>query len=93
MQQRKGPPATSESALAKLYQCYVSILLNYIRRYVSVREDAEDILVEVFLAAHEHGDSLAPRREPTRPRESSGDDHHLEHCRRKAALYLSPVCI
>jgi RNA polymerase sigma factor (sigma-70 family) len=63
MQQWKGLPATSENALAELYQCYVSALLNYIRRYVSLREDAEDILIEVFLAAHEHGDLLALRED------------------------------
>lgn len=63
MQQRKGLSVTSENALAELYQCYVSTLLNYIRRYVSVREDAEDILVEVFLAAHERGDLMALRED------------------------------
>ena len=40
MQQRKGLPGTRENALAELYQ-------------VSVCKDAEDILVEVVLAAHE----------------------------------------
>lgn len=63
MQQRKGPPVTSENAFAELYQGYVSTLLNYIRRYVSVHEDAEDILVEVFLAAHERGDLVALRED------------------------------
>ena len=61
MQQRDGLPGTRENALAELYQSYVSTLLNYIRRYVSVREDAEDILVEVFLAAHEHGNLMELR--------------------------------
>jgi RNA polymerase sigma factor (sigma-70 family) len=63
MQQRKGMPATRENALAELYQCYVSTLLNYIRRYVPVREDAEDILVEVFLAAHERGNLVELRED------------------------------
>ena len=63
MQQRKGSPVTSANTFAELYQCYVSTLLNYIRRYVSVREDAEDILVEVFLAAHERGDLLGLRED------------------------------
>lgn len=63
MQQREGLPGTQENALNKLYQCYVSTLLNYIRRYVSVREDAEDILVEVFLAAHERGNLVELRED------------------------------
>lgn len=65
MHQRKASPGTGENALAELYQHYVSTLLNYIRRYVSVREDAEDILVEVFLAAHERG-NLVDLREDER---------------------------
>ncbi len=63
MQQRKGLPGTRENALAELYQDSVSTLLNYIRRYVSEREDAEDILVEVFLVAHERGDLLELRED------------------------------
>ena len=63
MHQRKGLPGTRENALAELYQCYVSPLLNYIRRYVSVCEDAEDILVEVFLAAHERGNLVELRED------------------------------
>lgn len=58
MQQRKGLPGARANALAELYRSSVSTLLNYIRRYISVREDAEDILVEVFLAAHERGDLI-----------------------------------
>lgn len=65
MQQRQDISFTSESTLAELYQRYVSTLLNYIRRYVSVREDAEDILVEVFLAALAN-DDLASLREDER---------------------------
>jgi RNA polymerase sigma factor (sigma-70 family) len=51
MQQRTGAPVT----LAELYQRHVIALLSYIQRYVSTYEDAEDVLVEVFLAAYERG--------------------------------------
>lgn len=55
MQRRTGAPATDDAALAELYQCHVITLLSYIRRYVATREDAEDVLVEVFLAVQERG--------------------------------------
>ena len=63
MQQGKSLPGSHENALAELYQSSVSTLLNYIRHYVSGREDAEDILVEVFLAAHERADLRDLREE------------------------------
>lgn len=53
MQQRTGLPATNETALAELYRCHVITLLSYIRHFVPTREDAEDVLLEVFLAAYE----------------------------------------
>ncbi len=59
MQQRMGLPITNESAFADLYRRHVIPLLNYILRYVSTREDAEDVLVEVFLAAHDRADLIA----------------------------------
>jgi RNA polymerase sigma-70 factor (ECF subfamily) len=43
------PP--SHSLIAHLYQSSAPELLQYIRRHVSTQEDAEDILLEVFLAA------------------------------------------
>lgn len=46
-------PLSDDAALADLYQRHVYTLLNFIRRYVSTREDAEDVLLEVFLAALE----------------------------------------
>jgi RNA polymerase sigma factor (sigma-70 family) len=42
-----------DTALADLYQRHVYALLNFIRRYVQTREDAEDVLLEVFMAALE----------------------------------------
>jgi len=63
MQHRTGLPVSDERAFAEFYQRHVIALLNFIRRYVPTREDAEDILVDVFFAAYEqrmaivlHGD-------------------------------------
>ena len=63
MQQRTGVPAPDQSALAELYQRHVLTLLAYIKRYIASREDAEDILVEVFLAAHERSDLIQIRED------------------------------
>lgn len=41
------------SAIAELYQRHAYTLTSFIRRYVSTREDAEDVLLEVFIAAFE----------------------------------------
>lgn len=53
MQPRTGLSLENDAALAELYQRHVYTLLNFIRRYVSTREDAEDVLLEVFMAAFE----------------------------------------
>jgi RNA polymerase sigma-70 factor, ECF subfamily len=45
--------ALDDATLAELYQRYAHTLLVFIRRYVSTREDAEDVLLDVFLAASE----------------------------------------
>ena len=58
MQPQAGPPIYDDAALAELYRHHVYALLSFIRRNVSTREDAEDVLLEVFLATIEH-DSLA----------------------------------
>jgi RNA polymerase sigma factor (sigma-70 family) len=44
-----GPPV-----VAQLYQQYASKIFNYIRQHVPSFEDAEDILVEVFVVALEN---------------------------------------
>ncbi|MBV9228887.1 MAG: RNA polymerase sigma factor [Chloroflexi bacterium] len=44
---------SEDTALAQFYQHHVHTLLSYIRRYVPSREDAEDVLLEVFIAAFE----------------------------------------
>lgn len=53
--QRPGSGSISEdTAIVELYQRYVYTLLSSIRRSVPTREDAEDVLLEVFIAALEH---------------------------------------
>lgn len=53
MNHRQGPPASAlvDPFLAGLYQQHALALMTYIRRHVPTREDAEDIVLEVFLAA------------------------------------------
>lgn len=41
-------------SLTKLYQRFAPVLFAFISRKLSSREDAEDLLLEVFLAALEH---------------------------------------
>jgi RNA polymerase sigma factor (sigma-70 family) len=41
-------------SLALLYQRFAPVLFAYLYRHTSTREDAEDLLLEVFLAALEH---------------------------------------
>ncbi|GHO95031.1 hypothetical protein KSF_050790 [Reticulibacter mediterranei] len=48
---------------ACLYQRYAVKLFSYVCRHVSTREDAEDLLLEVFLALLEHEHTLAARSE------------------------------
>ena len=48
-------PPINDSPAAVLYQAYAPALLNYVRRHISSREDAEDIVLGVFVAALESG--------------------------------------
>jgi RNA polymerase sigma-70 factor (ECF subfamily) len=59
MQQSTSLPVTDEDKLAQLYQRHVYVLLNYILRHTRTHEDAEDILLEVFLAAQDRGALVA----------------------------------
>jgi RNA polymerase sigma factor (sigma-70 family) len=52
----KGSAVLGQSHVARLYQCYAPQLLQYIRRHVPSQEDAEDVLLEVFIAALEKSD-------------------------------------
>jgi RNA polymerase sigma factor (sigma-70 family) len=53
MEYRQGLPASAlvDPLLAGLYQQHALALMTYVRRHVPTREDAEDIVLEVFLAA------------------------------------------
>jgi RNA polymerase sigma factor (sigma-70 family) len=53
MQQIQLGQGVSGSAISMLYQYYAPTLLTYLLLHTPTREDAEDILVEVFLAALE----------------------------------------
>ncbi len=48
------PAETDDALVARLYQQHALTILAFIRRRIPSREEAEDILVEVFLAALEH---------------------------------------
>jgi RNA polymerase sigma-70 factor (ECF subfamily) len=43
-----------ESPIAILYRCHAPTILAYVRKHVPCSEDAEDVLLDVFLAALEH---------------------------------------
>lgn len=55
MQQKqyRVPPVYDDSPIARLYQQHAFSIMTYVRRHVSSREDAEDIVLEVFVAALE----------------------------------------
>jgi RNA polymerase sigma-70 factor (ECF subfamily) len=49
--QRQSYAGLDDAFLVRLYQRHALFLMAYVRRHVSSREDAEDIVLEVFLAA------------------------------------------
>ncbi len=53
MERRPGPARLEVSPAAALYERYATTVLTYLRRRLPSREDAEDMLLEVFLAAFE----------------------------------------
>ena len=53
MQQRSGAASLDDSPAAVLYERYATTVFTYLRRRLPTREDAEDVLLEVFLAAFE----------------------------------------
>ncbi|MBO0782696.1 MAG: sigma-70 family RNA polymerase sigma factor [Ktedonobacteraceae bacterium] len=46
--------AFADSAVANLYDRYAHIILTYISRYISLKEEADDLVLEVFIAAIEN---------------------------------------
>jgi RNA polymerase sigma factor (sigma-70 family) len=55
------------SSAALLYQHYAPVIFAYLRRHVNSWEDAEDLLLEVFLAALEHNQFCAVPEESRLP--------------------------
>jgi RNA polymerase sigma factor (sigma-70 family) len=53
MQQRSGAASLEDSPAAALYERYATTVLTYLRRRLPSREDAEDLMLDVFLAAFE----------------------------------------
>lgn len=49
----------NEGAATELYDRYAHIIFAYVRLHLAAREDAEDITLEVFVAALEHGNLVA----------------------------------
>ncbi|HEX7733456.1 MAG TPA: sigma-70 family RNA polymerase sigma factor [Ktedonobacteraceae bacterium] len=43
-----------DSLVARLYQQHSLFIMTYVRRHVPTREEAEDVLLDIFLAALEH---------------------------------------
>src|SRR5258708_29737118 len=52
-------PPEDDSPCARLYRYYAPGILAYLRRHVPTQEDAEDLLLDVFLAALEYEPRLA----------------------------------
>ncbi len=52
--QQNSCKTLDDPSLAVLYQRFAPVLFAYLYRHTSSREDAEDLLLEVFLAALEH---------------------------------------
>lgn len=51
--------ADDGSLCTQLYRCYAAGVLAYLQRHLPTQEDAEDLLLEVFLAALEYEARLA----------------------------------
>jgi DNA-directed RNA polymerase specialized sigma24 family protein len=54
MPQLEQQAIEAESPVANLYQRHAPAILAYVRKHVACAEDAEDVLLDVFLAALEH---------------------------------------
>lgn len=65
MQRQSGAASVDDSPAAALYERYALTVLTYLRRRLPSREDAEDMMLEVFLAAFER-DGLSTLTEKER---------------------------
>ena len=80
-------PAAEDDPLAALYQTYAQVILASLDRRLANKEDAEDLLLEVFLAALENqawttlaaGDQLAWLRRVARNKLVDHYRHHARH--------------
>ena len=63
MQRRPGPTGVDDRPTAALYERYAMLIFAYLRRRLPSREDAEDVLLDVYLAAfeQEHLSALTER--------------------------------
>lgn len=84
----------NDSATAQLYQRYAPAIFAYLRQHTASREDAEDALVEVFIAALESA-SLATLNEHEQQawlwrvaRNKIVDGYRRSHYRQHAPLEL-----
>ncbi len=59
MHRRSGPASVDDSPAAALYERYATTVFAYLRRRLPSREDAEDMLLDVFLAAFEQDSLIA----------------------------------
>ncbi len=50
-QQQSEDAVDDDSPVAVLYQRHAHTILHYIHRYISIKEDADDLVLEVFMAA------------------------------------------
>ncbi len=64
--QRQGKKGLDEDAATELYQRHAPSILAYLRMHISSWEEAEDVLVEVFLAALEKENFAALRENEQR---------------------------
>lgn len=50
----QAPLELDDSLVARLYRQHALFIMTYVRRHVPSREEAEDVLLDIFLAALEH---------------------------------------
>jgi RNA polymerase sigma-70 factor (ECF subfamily) len=55
MQQRPRATGLDQASATALFHTYSPMVFGYLRRHTPAREDAEDLLLEVFLAVFERG--------------------------------------
>ncbi len=90
--QRRATAALDDSPIARLYRQHALSLMTYVRRHVPAREDAEDIVLEVFLAVLEHKE-LAQLSEPEQLAWLRRVAHHkfVDYHRRSARRSAVPL--